>query len=160
MKVKTELRLQLRGRRAELSDIERATASQAITARAIGIIPSQVTRAHCYRSLEEEVDTGAIITELGKRGIEVDVPPQHAGSPTAEELSRQYGLIIVPMLGFDKVLHRIGYGSGYYDRLLAAHSGAAKIGLCFEAGRVEQLPVEPHDQRLDLVITEDRAYRA
>lgn len=64
-------------------------------------------------------------------------------------------MIIVPMLGFDGALHRLGYGGGYYDRLLARQATARKIGLCYDLGRLEQLPVEPHDQPLDAVITEN-----
>ena len=66
-------------------------------------------------------------------------------------------VIIVPMLGFDKKLHRIGYGGGYYDRLLARYPKALRIGVCFEAGKVEQIPAEPHDVPLNLIVTEKSA---
>lgn len=66
-------------------------------------------------------------------------------------------VIIVPMLGFDSKLQRIGYGGGYYDRLLAQYPRALKIGVCYETGYYEQLPTEPHDLALDIIITDTRA---
>ena len=67
-------------------------------------------------------------------------------------------LIIVPMLGFDEHLHRLGYGNGYYDKFLATQPSAQKIGLCFDLGKVERLSIEPHDIALDMVITEENVY--
>lgn len=66
-------------------------------------------------------------------------------------------VIIVPMLGFDQKLHRIGYGGGYYDQLLAAHPQALKIGVCFEQGRLELVPIDAHDIPLNVIITEASA---
>jgi 5,10-methenyltetrahydrofolate synthetase len=66
-----------------------------------------------------------------------------------------FDAVIVPMLGFDpRTLHRLGYGGGYYDRFLAAQPAAHKIGVCYEIGKVEGLPNEPHDIPLDMIITE------
>jgi 5-formyltetrahydrofolate cyclo-ligase len=54
--------------------------------------------------------------------------------------------------------YRLGYSAGYYDRLLArlrdVGSHALKVGLAFQMQRLPALPVEPHDEALDLVITE------
>lgn len=68
-------------------------------------------------------------------------------------------VIIVPMLGFDQHLHRIGYGGGYYDKFLATQPKAKKIGVCFEMGRLNSIPAEPHDIPLDLIVTEDSIYK-
>jgi len=62
------------------------------------------------------------------------------------------------MLGFDKTLNRIGYGGGYYDKFLANQPDAQKIGVCFEQGKVEHIPAEPHDIPLDIIITEEKVY--
>ena len=68
---------------------------------------------------------------------------------------RTYDLIIVPTLAFDKDNYRLGWGGGFYDRLLATQPQALKIGLCFANGFVKEgLPHEPHDIRLDKIITE------
>lgn len=71
----------------------------------------------------------------------------------------QFDVVLVPMLGFDPItLHRLGYGGGYYDRLLAKQQRTRKIGACFEAGKVYLLPCEPHDVPLDAIVTEKKIY--
>jgi 5-formyltetrahydrofolate cyclo-ligase len=64
------------------------------------------------------------------------------------------GAVLVPMLGFDNNLQRIGYGGGYYDKLLATQPKARKIGVCFGLGKIDNVPVEPHDVPLDIIATE------
>jgi 5,10-methenyltetrahydrofolate synthetase len=66
-------------------------------------------------------------------------------------------LLLIPCVGFDADLYRLGYGGGYYDRTLAAWPGAqrpATIGIAFEAGRCGALPREHHDLPLDAILTE------
>lgn len=67
-------------------------------------------------------------------------------------------LIVVPGVAFDRRGVRLGRGEGYYDRLLAGYHGL-KIGLAYEFQVVEELPAGPSDQRLDLVITEERVLK-
>jgi 5-formyltetrahydrofolate cyclo-ligase len=64
--------------------------------------------------------------------------------------------ILVPLVGFDDAGHRLGYGGGYYDRTLAALAGdrLLTVGLGFELGRLASTRPGPHDQALDLIITE------
>lgn len=69
----------------------------------------------------------------------------------------QPGVLLVPMLAFDAGGYRLGYGGGFYDITLAAlrASGPLRaIGVAFAGQEVEALPREPHDQRLDAVVTE------
>lgn len=62
----------------------------------------------------------------------------------------------LPLLAFDEQGGRLGYGKGYYDRMLARFPGL-KIGVAFEWQRsAEPLPMEAHDHRLDLLVTEKR----
>lgn len=81
--------------------------------------------------------------------------------PTGTKLipSRALDLVVVPGVAFDVEGNRLGYGKGFYDRVLC---GAARpvlsVGLCFELQVVERLPVEDHDACLDILITEERAY--
>jgi 5-formyltetrahydrofolate cyclo-ligase len=64
-------------------------------------------------------------------------------------------LALVPGVGFDRLGHRIGYGGGYYDRLLPQLAGRCVVwGLAFDCQVVEVLPREPHDQRLAGVVSE------
>jgi 5-formyltetrahydrofolate cyclo-ligase len=62
-------------------------------------------------------------------------------------------VIIVPGIAFDKNLHRVGYGKGFYDDFLKG-SDAKKIGLCFDLQVVDKIPRDEWDERLDMVITE------
>ncbi|MEZ5777956.1 MAG: 5-formyltetrahydrofolate cyclo-ligase [Paracoccaceae bacterium] len=67
------------------------------------------------------------------------------------------GLLVVPLLAFDRRGFRLGYGGGFYDRTLEGlRKGAAitAIGFAFAAQEVDAVPVEPTDQPLDLIVTE------
>jgi 5-formyltetrahydrofolate cyclo-ligase len=64
---------------------------------------------------------------------------------------------VIPGSVFDIHGGRLGYGGGYYDRFLLNDAPQAKrIGLAFELQVVDKVPLEPHDQPLDILITEER----
>ena len=66
-------------------------------------------------------------------------------------------VLLVPLLAFDQVGNRLGYGGGYYDRTLADLRTSGRvhaIGLAYEAQRRTDIPVEQTDQRLDGIATE------
>lgn len=67
-------------------------------------------------------------------------------------------MVICPLLGFDKFGGRLGQGGGHYDRTLAALRAAGPVfvlGLAYAGQEVERLTMEPHDQRLDAILTEN-----
>jgi len=71
-------------------------------------------------------------------------------------------VLFVPLVGFTETCERLGQGGGHYDRWLAEHPGRLTIGLAWDAQLIEPastLPLEPHDQRLDAVVTPSRIYR-
>ena len=68
---------------------------------------------------------------------------------------KEIDLIIVPGIVFDLRGFRIGYGEGYYDRLLKS-AGVPKIGLAYEFQMRDKLPKESHDVCVDKIITENR----
>lgn len=79
-----------------------------------------------------------------------------------EPIHREPDVIIVPGITFDKDLHRLGYGKGYYDKYLAKadrKKRAFRIGLCYDSHVVTALPKHDHDQRMDLVVTETSVLR-
>jgi len=66
-------------------------------------------------------------------------------------------VVVLPGSVFDARGGRLGYGGGYYDRFLAeAAPQALRIGLAYEMQLVATVPLEPHDQLLDYLVTEDR----
>ncbi|MBN2297132.1 MAG: 5-formyltetrahydrofolate cyclo-ligase [Deltaproteobacteria bacterium] len=68
-------------------------------------------------------------------------------------------LIIVPGIVFDHVGYRLGYGKGYYDRLINNNPGVTTLGVCFDEFYVERLPVDPWDANVNLVVTQTGVYR-
>jgi len=72
-----------------------------------------------------------------------------------------FDVIIVPGTLFDLHGHRLGYGHGFYDRVLEEVQGKVLlIGLAYSLQIIEELPVEEHDIHMDLVITEEKIYRS
>ena len=63
-------------------------------------------------------------------------------------------LIIVPGIAFDKTNNRLGRGKAYYDKLLKT-TKAFKIGVCFNIQLLESVPVDKHDIKMDLVISDN-----
>lgn len=72
-------------------------------------------------------------------------------------------VIFVPGLAFDRAGRRVGYGKGCYDRLLPNPAPPAprplRVGLAFAVQIFNELPEEPHDLRLDAIVTEDGVIR-
>ena len=64
-------------------------------------------------------------------------------------------LVLMPLLAFDDSGNRVGYGGGHYDRFLARHPEALRVGLCFSACRVQEgIAVNEYDIKLNKIITE------
>lgn len=64
-------------------------------------------------------------------------------------------LVIVPMAAGDLEGNRLGYGKGFYDRFLS-QTAAKKIGLVFDDYLFQEIPAEPFDVKMDLIISEER----
>jgi 5-formyltetrahydrofolate cyclo-ligase len=64
-------------------------------------------------------------------------------------------IVLVPGVAFDRFGHRLGQGGGYYDWFLSK-TNVVSIGLAFEFQILKEIPVEPHDQRVDLIVTEEK----
>lgn len=84
----------------------------------------------------------------GKFGI----PEPRADAPPA---GAAFDLILVPGMAFDLAGGRLGRGRGYYDRFLASASGFV-AGVCFDDQIVPEVPREPHDARMDAIVTRSR----
>lgn len=131
-----------------------------------------------------EPDIRSLIARLREQGVaialplapDVSVPSMYAVRYTGEEPSLEppWGIprpavgkqvssgridtVIVPMLGGARDGHRIGHGKGYYDVFLQGLR-AIRIGVTYQACLLESIPSEPHDMRMDILVTEYEVVR-
>jgi len=82
------------------------------------------------------------------------IPEPDPGTPV---LTPQPGdVLLIPALAYDRQGYRLGYGGGYFDRLLAQPEwqGVYRVGLIFQAFLLPVLPRDPWDQRVQAVCTD------
>ncbi len=168
---KADIRKVLLQQRLALSAGTLESASQAIC-KAL----QQVIEAHAVRSLHyyepirrlHEIDIIPFIDRISRLNNNLVVHTSRKFDSTWVTVNRTgskvvaepvYDCIIVPMLGFDVALHRIGYGGGYYDRLLSVQPTARKVGVCLQLGYRAILPQQLHDIAMDVILTETQIYR-
>ncbi|MCB1834055.1 MAG: 5-formyltetrahydrofolate cyclo-ligase, partial [Geminicoccaceae bacterium] len=78
----------------------------------------------------------------------IPVPPHDAPAVTP-------AITLAPLVGWTEDGYRLGYGGGYFDRTLAALTPRPfVIGIGYQAARLETIVPQPHDIRLDLILTE------
>ena len=179
--IKQVLRRRLRAARVDLPPRVAAELGAAICARVLGM--PAFLGAHAlvaYAPVENEVDPGALVGVALAGGKSVYYPRRTAGdveflesaptdlapgSSTIPEprsgtpLPSDGGegvVFLVPGLAFDARGVRLGRGAGCYDRGLARHPHAARIGLAYEMQVVPALPEAAWDVRMDAVVTEAR----
>ena len=90
----------------------------------------------------------------------VPEPPWGIPRPAGDEqvAPERIDTVIVPMLGGARDGHRVGYGKGYYDAFLK-NLQALRIGVTYEACLLTSIPSEPHDIRMDILVTEQETIR-
>ena len=80
------------------------------------------------------------------------------GIPEPDTTNKVYpDILFVPLVAFDKKLNRLGYGGGFYDRYIQKISKikkVVKVGLAFSFQKLKTIPVNKHDKKLDIIITE------
>lgn len=84
-------------------------------------------------------------------GYKSILEPERGAKASIEEIE----VIVVPGIAFDINCYRIGYGGGFYDRLLQYKKGLS-IGLAYEEQIIEQIPIEDFDRKVDMIITDER----
>ncbi len=70
-------------------------------------------------------------------------------------------ILFVPLVGFDDRLYRLGYGGGYYDRYLnklGKIKNFTSIGLAFSFQKINRVPNDVFDKKLDMIITTNKTY--
>lgn len=170
------LRAQAKKARAALSTQKKQAYSEQIKEQLLTLC-AQAKWISLYRAMAQEVDLRSLFPALWQQGKQtalpicrdrgvMDMALYHAKMPLAlnrygieepmqAEIIRKDRLdvIVVPLVAFDAQGHRLGHGSGYYDRYLA-DARAVRIGVAFSCQQVEQITPLPHDIAMDLIITE------
>ncbi|HHU04144.1 MAG TPA: 5-formyltetrahydrofolate cyclo-ligase [Fastidiosipila sp.] len=185
--LKKEYRAKGREIRAAIDAETRLEKSRAIERRLFKWEPFMLAEnVSCFISFRDEVDTHHLIDVMRVMGKRVYVPivdeesqelllSMFHGYDELEESS--YGIleprrnesrikdpevvdfILVPGLLFSKDGYRIGYGGGYYDRLLPKlNRDVPRVGICFEEQVVDNVPREDYDEVLDAVVTDKNIY--
>jgi len=121
--------------------------NEAISAGKIVALPRFDLSSNCYVACV--IQDPARDLQAGQYGIRE--PNEHCAGKVLNRLD----LILVPGVAFDLTGRRLGRGKGFYDQLLAVANGKT-CGVAFEEQLVDEVPVEPHDVRLDSVLTPKR----
>jgi len=161
---KRSLRIEALARRGEVEPHVRAQFSARLAK--FGLEMAQRLHASAisaFHPIHDEPDTLALLGALAEHGFRTALPITVArGAPSSGSgmliaPALDPDLMFVPLACFDRRGHRIGYGAGHYDRTLEglrAKGSVTAIGVAYSASEVAVLPDEPHDQRLDYVLTE------
>jgi 5-formyltetrahydrofolate cyclo-ligase len=66
-------------------------------------------------------------------------------------------ILLIPLVGYDNNLNRLGYGGGFYDRYIEKIEKiekVIKIGLAFSCQKFKNIPINQYDKKLDFIVTE------
>jgi len=131
-----------------------------------------------YFPVNYEVDDLEILKEFAKKNYQISLPVikknfnmdfyewsfddplkiNQYGIPEPNSKKLIYpDLILVPLVAFDNNLNRLGYGGGYYDRVikkLSKKKEILKIGLAFSIQKINNVPVTRYDKKLDYIVTD------
>jgi 5-formyltetrahydrofolate cyclo-ligase len=166
-----------------LSASERSAKSEQITERVLAL--PEVAGAGTvmvFWSFGSEVQTAPLIERLHEAGTRVVLPRVQEGEivPVAYEpgdpvASTSFGamepagvelvpeedvdVVIVPGVAFDRRGGRIGYGGGFYDRLIGRAPSVPAVAVAFGVQLVEEVPQGRADARVDAIVTEDEVIR-
>ncbi|WP_298262144.1 5-formyltetrahydrofolate cyclo-ligase [uncultured Litoreibacter sp.] len=168
-----------RRKEAKSTDRDAAAVAQLLQA----VLPFQGRAMAGYMPIRTEVDPVPVMAAMAAWGA-VCVPvikgagqplEFHRWEPGCEMVEGAFGayvpakaevivpeVLIVPLVAFDRQGGRLGYGGGFYDRTLEglrARGKTTAIGYAFQAQEAENLPLEPTDQPLDMMVTDAAVLR-
>ena len=136
-----------------------------------------------YYPFGDELSTLELIDLLTKKNFIISLPIINnkfkmsfcSWSPNEPLKINRYGILepfkgkkitpstlIIPMLAFDSNLNRLGYGGGFYDRFIQKiekQNNCVKIGLALSCQKINKVPVDKYDKKMDFIITEKRIYK-
>lgn len=179
---KTDLRRRFRRIRGDIDPADRKRWDAAIAAAVLDL--PQIAHARtvfAYLSRSGEVDTSVLVHEFLRQHKRVITPSPDIRSLPHDGLFRvtprpdmeghfppvlcqesrvdQLDIVLVPGIVWDRTGYRIGFGGGYFDRLLSmVRQDCLKVGLTYECQMVEQVPRESWDEPVDVLVTEQRIY--
>ena len=132
-----------------------------------------------YFPVNYEIDDLSILRELHKKKYQISLPVikknftmdfykwhhkdpliiNSHGIPEPRTSNLVYpDIILVPLVAFDQYLNRLGYGGGYYDRLIEKQKkkkNILKIGLALSVQMIDKIPISKYDKKLDYIVTEN-----
>jgi 5-formyltetrahydrofolate cyclo-ligase len=180
--IKAELRQAALVRRRAIGEAARAKFSIRLAREGVRLAKTFEARAvSAFRAFPDEPDTAPLLAALAEAGFPTLLPitgprgaplvfrfwrpgdPSRPGrmnipEPLPSAPTGEPDLLFTPLACFDRRGRRVGFGAGYYDltlRALRAKGRAIAIGVAFSVAEYPALPDEPHDERLDYVLTED-----
>jgi 5-formyltetrahydrofolate cyclo-ligase len=138
-----------------------------------------------YWPFGSELDVRPALVALARTGVMVTLPevvdknrplrfrawapgddlaegPHGTAHPLTSAPMMRPDVVLVPLLAFDRLGHRVGWGGGYYDRtldLLRKTGPCVAIGVAYSVQEVDEVPTDAYDQSLDWVITEQQAIK-
>ena len=180
LKAKKELRAQALERRKAAFEHHGPDASRKIAAHGVDFLaanPGSIISG--FAAINDEINPGPLMTWLQAEGFRLALPVmQGRGKPLlmrawtpgdamkaaawgiAEPMDDKPALdpdiLLVPLLAFDTRGYRLGYGGGFYDRTLhrlRKLKPVVAVGLAYDELRVDAVPAESYDERLDWVLT-------
>ena len=181
---KAEIRRQMRRLRRDLSEEEQQHAADGVYAQVIRMDCYRTARTvMAYAAVRGELSMRRIMEDIRASGRLLALPRcGESGDMDAFIVTEQrqlrrgaYGiwepdescpivppdaidLMLIPGTAFDRAGGRIGQGGGYYDRFFDRYHGPAAL-LCREKLLSDQVPMEEHDKRFSLIVTEKDVYR-
>ncbi len=179
---KAALREQAQARRDALEIDDRLIWDETITQAVLTLLvfDDAAGPVSAYWPMRSEADPRPVLEALHQRGLPLCLPaivakrmifrrwapyepivPGGFGTlvPDPAQPERVPAILIVPLAAFDRRGYRIGYGKGHYDAKLTELGPVTSIGIAYAAQEIDAVPEEPHDRRLDWIVTERETIR-
>jgi 5-formyltetrahydrofolate cyclo-ligase len=177
---KKELRAEALLRRKAAFERHGAEASRKIAAQGLDFLGIKADAAVSgFAAIRDEINPAPLMAWLQAEGVRLALPvmqgrdkpllmrawsPGDVMAPAAWGIAEplddkptvEPDVVLVPLLAFDEYGHRLGYGGGFYDRTLKRLrklKPIVAIGLAYDEQKVDAVPVESYDEKLDWVLT-------
>ncbi len=179
MNEKASIRERFLKERARMSEALKRELSNSICKNILNFNPFKSAKTIAlYFPVRSEADVLSLTTEKGKyfafpKVVEEDILFSHADYPynfvigsfgIPEPANDDYvdpgkiDLFLVPGIVFDEKGYRLGYGKGFYDRLISKHAPINTLGVCYNDFLIKRLNVDPWDTRVNYMVTDQGVF--